>query len=219
MFGVRGESGFEGVGVEVDFAGGDLFGCCSVEAEVANAEGFFGAERRAEDAAGHGASRVEVAESGGRIEGGAGFVVGEVFKVNGTIFVEKAGAGVAGKIGSEAVDGLAGAEAEGGGAFGIGGIEERKAFAEADGVELGDGEDADAALGASGSTQEPGAGAAGSVGDGGVDDLNELRIACGEWHGVRIEEAGVKNCSLGRGMLRGSERRAESWCKTSERRG
>ncbi len=219
MFGVRGESGFEGVGVEVDFAGGDLFGCCSVEAEVANAEGFFGAERRAEDAAGHGASRVEVAESGGRIEGGAGFVVGEVFKVNGTIFVEKAGAGVAGKIGSEAVDGLAGAEAEGGGAFGIGGIEERKAFAEADGVELGDGEDADAALGASGSTQEPGAGAAGSVGDGGVDDLNELRIAEESAMGSRIEEVGVKNLRWGEVCCGGSERRAESWSKTSERRG
>jgi len=191
----------------VDFAGGDLFGCCAVETEVADAEAVFCPQRRAEDAAGHGAGGVEVAESGGGIEGGAGFVVGEVLEVSGAIFVEKAGARVAGKIGSEASDGLPGTLAEGRGVFGIGRIESGESVAQADGVKLGDGEDADAALGASWRALEPGAGAAGGVGDGGVDDLDELRVAGGERHGVRIVEAAMKGSSSEGSMLRGSRRR------------
>jgi hypothetical protein len=196
LFGFGGEGGFEGVGVEVNFAGGDLFGCCSVETKFADAEAFFCSQRRAENAAGHGAGGVEVAESGGGIEGRAGFVVGEVFEV-GAVFVEKAGARVAGEIWREAGDGLSRSLAEGEGAFGIGGIESGESLAQAGCVQLGDGEDADATLRASRSAQEPGAGAAGSVGDGGVNDLDELCVAGGERHEIRIEQGGDEGFFIG----------------------
>src|ERR1700691_2660638 len=54
------------------------------------------------------------------------------------------------------------------------------------GARRGAGGKADAALGASGSALEPGAGAAGRVGYGGIDDLDEVRVAGRERHAVRI---------------------------------
>jgi len=44
-------------------------------------------------------------------------------------------------------------------------------------VERADGENADATLRASGAAHEPMAAATGGVGEGGVDDLNELLVA------------------------------------------
>jgi hypothetical protein len=73
------------------------------------------------------------------------------------------------------------------GALRIGGVERGEAFAQASGIELRDREDADAALRASGSAQQPGAGAAAGVGNGGIDDLDELSVA-GREHGIRIAE-------------------------------
>jgi hypothetical protein len=58
-------------------------------------------------------------------------------------------------------------------------------IAQAGGVELGDGEDADAALSACGRAFEPGAGAARGVGDGGIDDLDEVRVAGGKRHAFK----------------------------------
>jgi len=229
LFGFGGEGGFERVGVEVDFAGGDFFGCRSVETELADSETVFCLQRRAEDAAGDGAGRVEVAESGSGIEDGAGFVVGEVLEVGGARVIEKAGSRVAGKIRSEASDGLPGALADGGGAFGIGRIESGESVAQAGGVKLGDGEDADAALGAPGSAFEPGTGAMCGVGDGGIDDLNEQRVAGGERHGVRIEQRGDEKFVIWERYAAGSgdrakrepnasKKRARDECKTREKR-
>jgi hypothetical protein len=79
---------------------------------------------------------------------------------------------------------LARAPANGGGAIRIDGVEGSEAFAETGSVELRDGKDADAALGASRSAEKEGAGAAGGVGNGGVDDVDELGIARGE-HGFK----------------------------------
>jgi hypothetical protein len=193
----------------VNFAGGDFLGCCFVEAEFADTEAFVRAERRPEDAAGHRAGGVEVAESGGGIEGRAGLVVGEVVEVGGAVFVEEAGARVAGKIGSEASHGLAGAKAEAGGAFSVGRIEGGESITEAGSVELGDGEDADAALGASGSAFEPGSGAAGGVGDGGVDDLDQLRVAGGERHGVKDSGSGDEKVFIWERYAAGERGRSE----------
>ncbi len=193
MLDFGGEGGFEGLGigfgVEMDFAGGDLLGGGAAEAELANAEAPFHPQWRAEDAASHGARGVEVAESGGGVESGTGLVIGEVFEESGTGFVKQASAGISGEIGSDAREGLLGAPADGCGALRIGRVEGGEAFTQAGGVELGDGEYADAALGASGSAFEPSAGAAGSVGNGGVDDLDELGVA-GREHAVRIVECG-----------------------------
>ena len=62
------------------FAGGDFGFGGAVEAEFATGEGFvFGGTRgRSEDAARHGTPGVDVAASGGWIEGGTGRVVVEV---------------------------------------------------------------------------------------------------------------------------------------------
>ncbi len=126
----------------------------------------------AKGAALHGASSVEVAGAGGRIEDGAGLVVGEV--IEGFFVVglgeEPAGGGVAGEVWREAVAGGrgAGADAVGDGGFGGG-----EGFAEGLGVERRDGEDADAALMAAGAAGEPVAGALGRGSKGGVEDREE----------------------------------------------
>jgi hypothetical protein len=190
LFGFRGDAGFEVFDVEVDFAGGDLFFGCAVEAEFADAESgvagiIFGTKRGTKYAAGHGTRGVEVAESGGGIEDGTGLVVGEAFELAGASFVDEAGVRIAGKIGRETGGRLTGALANGGGAIRIGGVEGSEAFAETGGVKLRDGKDADAALGASWSAEKESAGAAGGVGNSGIDDVDELGIARGE-HGFRI---------------------------------
>ncbi len=194
MLDFGGEGEFEGLGigfdVEMDFAGGDFLRSGAAEAELANAEAAFHPQRRTEDPASHRARGVEIAESGGGVESGTELVVGEVFEESGAGFVEQAGAGISGKIGSDAREGLLGAPADGCGALRIGRVEGGEAFTQAGGVELRDGEYADAALGASGSAFEPCAGAARGVGNGGVDDLDELGVAGWE-HVVRIGEGGV----------------------------
>jgi hypothetical protein len=169
----------------MDFGGGDFFHRGSNEAEFADAEAVFCAERWAKDAAGHGAGGVEIAEPGGGIENGAMLVVGEVVEV-GAVFIDEAGNCVSRKIGGKTGDGLLSAGSDSGGALWVGGAEGGEAFAQAGGVELGDREDADAALGASWSALEPGAGAVGRVGYGSIDDLDEVRVAGGERHAVRI---------------------------------
>ena len=70
----------------VKLAGGNGFLVCTDEAELAAGEGsatgivWFHADRRTEDAAGHGAEFVNIAEAGRGIECGAWGVVGEVFE-------------------------------------------------------------------------------------------------------------------------------------------
>ena len=67
-------------------AGGDFGGGCAGEAQFAVTEGGgiagFGvhANRRAEDAAGHGAPFIDIAETGGRVERGTWRLVGIVLK-------------------------------------------------------------------------------------------------------------------------------------------
>jgi hypothetical protein len=213
LFGLIGERGFErgafGMRVEVDGAGRDNVVGGAVEAELADTESVFGGEGWAEGAAGERSRGIEVAEAGGGIEDGTGLVIGEGVECLGASGIDEAGVRVAGKSGGEPGDGLPDTDAEPGGAGGIVEVEGSEAGAETGGVELRDGEDADAALGASGSAEEMGAGAAGSVGNGSVDDLDKLGVARGE-HELRVAESGaaMKNSSWADGILR--ERRG--WC-------
>jgi hypothetical protein len=147
----------------------------TIEVKLADSNAVLGADGRAEDPAGDGAGGVEVAGSGGRIEDGAGLVVGEVFVAR-VGLVELTGGGVAGEVRFEALDGFGGAAADGGGFFRGFGFEGGEAFAEADGIELVDGEDSDAALGAAEAAVQPISGSTGRVGGGGVDDLDELLV-------------------------------------------
>jgi hypothetical protein len=72
-------------------------------------------------------------------------------------------------------------------------VESGEAGAETGGVQLRDGEDADAALSAAWSAFEIRAGAARGVGHGGVDNLDEMFVApcfLGGGHGIRLMEWG-----------------------------
>lgn len=169
----------------MDFAGGNLVGSGAVEAKLADAEAAIDAEGRAEDAAGHGTGGVEVAETGGRIESGTGLVVGKVLELFGAGFVEETGDGIAGKLRGEMRNGRGGAVADGCGTRWIGGGERGESVAETGGIELRDGKDSDAALVAAGSAEQPGAGAACSVGYCRIDDLDKLCVS-GRKHDFRI---------------------------------
>jgi len=147
------------------------------EAELAGGEvAFGGAHGRAEGAAEDGAIGVEVAGVGDGVEDGAGLIFGQIFEEGAglVVFVEDAGAGVAGEVGEEAGEGGGGAGVDAMGAGGVGLPEVGEAFSEPGGVCLGDGEDAVAALRAAGATGEVRAGAGGGAGEGAVDDLEEV---------------------------------------------
>jgi hypothetical protein len=174
-FFLRGEGG-------VEFAGGDLFGGGVGEAEFAGGEVvLFGTHGWAEGSAEDGAGFVEVAGAGGGVEDGAGFVVAyavfgfvsEEFGVF-VVGVEDAGLWVSRESWGEASARGCCSLLDAVGFFGIGLVEGLKAFAEAGCVLLGDGEDADAALGTAGMADEVVASAVVGVGHGGVDDLDEL---------------------------------------------
>lgn len=131
-----GERGFQFVAIEVNLTGGDLVRCCAVEAQFADAKTAFDAQRRAEDAAGHRASGVEIAETGRRIESGARLVVGKVLEEIGLGFIQGAGYRIARELRREARDRFFGAGANGGGARRIGSGEGVETFAQTSGVEL-----------------------------------------------------------------------------------
>ena len=206
-FGLGVEGGFERGPASVEFGGEDFLLGGSGEVEFADADAVLRPDGRAEDAAGDRAGGVEVAGSGGGVERGAGLVIGEVLVAR-VGFVEPAGGGVTGEVGGEALDGVGGSAADGGGAGRIFGFERGESGTEALGVELGDGEDSDAALGAAEAALEPGAGAVGGVGGGGVDDLDELAVLGFEGahgavrRGYRECEEGEKRAGLGAASLR-----------------
>jgi len=160
----------------VEFAGGDLFDGGVDEAELAGGEVvFFRAHGWAEGAAEDGAVLVEVAGAVFDVENRAGFVVGEFLEEDGgfVVFVEDAGGAVAGEPGVEAGQGLLDAVFDTLGFFWVGLFEDGEAFAQAGGVFVGDGKDADAALGAAGVADEVMAAALVGVGYCGVYDLDE----------------------------------------------
>ena len=158
----------------VHLAAGYFFGWGVDEAELADGEvAVVVAHGRAEGAALHGASGVEVAGTGGGVEDGAGLVVGEVFEGFFVVWFgeERAGGGVAGEVGREALAGGGGAGAD---AVGDGGVGGGEGGAEGFGVEWRDRKYADAALMAAGATGEPLTGAERGGGEGGVDEGEEF---------------------------------------------
>lgn len=159
--------GFEMIGINRHFAGGDFFVGCAVKAEFTHAEALFRANRRTKGAASHRAMCVEVTGSGLRIERGTRFVIGEVFEpaLCAWSLVEDAGLAIAGEVVGNSLEGFAGSLANPSRASRIGNVEFREALAQSGGVELVDGEDADAALRAAGATDEPMSGALCGVGE------------------------------------------------------
>ena len=125
------------------------------EAELAGGEVdfsvvAFAAHGWAEGATEDGTVFVEVAGAGGEVEDGAGLVVGELFEEDGgfVVFVEDAGCEVAGEPWVEAGEGVGYSCVDACGSLWVGCFEDGEAFVEAGSVFVGDGEDADAALGA-----------------------------------------------------------------------
>ena len=147
----------EMVGIDLHFAGGNFGVGCTLKAKLTDTESMFRVNRRTESAASHGAMRVEVAGSGFRIERGTRLVVSEVLELALRTWTlgEESCFAIPGKVGRNAVERLASTLANASGASGIGGAEFRKALAESCYVELVDGEDADAALRATGTTGKP----------------------------------------------------------------
>lgn len=162
--------------VERDGAAGDFFWGSVDEAELADGEAAFRRNGQAEEPAGHGACVVEVAEAGFGVKDGTGVVVGEVFKA-GVGWVEDAGGGVAWKFRQEAGEGLSSAIHNGGGAGCVRASKFIEAAPEAKRIELRNGKDAVAALGASWLACEPGTGGSRCLSGGGIDDENELVVA------------------------------------------
>jgi hypothetical protein len=141
---------------------------------------------------------VEIAGAGGKVENGAGFVVGELFEEDGgfVVLVEDAGGTVAREPGVEAGEGVGHSCVDARGFFWICFFKEGEAFAEARGVLVRDGEDSDAALGAAGFADEMLATALVGVGHGCVYDLNE-----GLLHRERVDGA-LPNTVYLRRMMR-----------------
>jgi len=180
-------------------AGGDLVGGGSDEAELAVAEdiGVLDAavdvDGRAEDAAGHGAAVVDVAESGGGVERGTGRLIGKTGEAGAARrrIIEEAGGEVAGEIRCECLDPGVGALFNAGGARGIPGAERIHAVSQAERVKGVDGEGSVTALGAAWTADEPVAGAGGGVGQGCVDDLHENGVSAGDAHEGKDSGSGV----------------------------
>lgn len=178
---------------DADGAGGNFLLGGALETELTDAEAvlILGIRRQrwAEGAAGQRTAGVQIAQAGGGIENGAKLIVGEILESCSAGGVEKTSARVAREIGAEAGDGCAAAGADSLGALRIRVVQSRETGTEPGGIELGDGEDADAALSASGGTAEMRAGAASGVSDSGIDDLNEVGVVRRE-HADRVAEMG-----------------------------
>jgi hypothetical protein len=188
------EFGFE-LARDGHLAGGDLIRSCADEAELAVAETLGAvftcrANRRPEDAAGHGTPRVDVATAGGGVERGASGIVGKVFKtfLVGSRCAKNARLAIAGKVWAVIGEPGAGAELEVCGERWICGAQSGHSLAEARGIEGVDGEGAVAALCATDAAGEEVSGAAGGIGERGVDTLEKLGVARGKGHGGRIAE-------------------------------
>ena len=161
------------------FAGGDLFFCRADEAEFADTNSLLRAHGRAEDAARHGAVRVEVAGAGVWVQRGARLVVAVIFEGHErrVVVAENAGNRVPRKIGSEARECFGDTLVDTGGAPRIGAFEFGESGAEAGGVKLGDLEDADATLRAADTAGEMGAALLDRTSQFGVDDLDKTLVA------------------------------------------
>ena len=150
---MRNEVSLEAVGIEAHGAGGDLLVGRSLEAEFACSHAaVVERDRRAEDAAGYGTPRVEIACAGVGIEDGAGLVFGCT--------------GVRGRTGEDA-----------GGAVWVGCGEIAQAAMEALGVEFGDWELAHAAGGAAWAAGHPVSAAVCGSGEGCVEDSQQFGIS------------------------------------------
>jgi hypothetical protein len=160
-------------------ARGVAFGCTSIRAVQRRAR--FHADRRAEDAAGQGTVRVEIAKTGRWVKGGARLIIAEVFEavLRSPAFRQRACLRVTREIGRETFPRCAGPATNARGAGRIFCRELAEAFAQPRCVELVNGEDSVATLRATGTAYEEIAAATSRVGERGIEDLHKLVVALG----------------------------------------
>ena len=170
------------------FALGNLLGCSTDEAQLAMAQAFSAifacrANRRAKDAAGHGPPCVHIAAAGCGVECRAGGIVGEVFEA-GVIFgrvAESAGVLIAGKIRTVFGEPGAGAVGDFGSERGICDAQLGHPGAQARGIKRVNGKGSVTALRAPDAAGQERSGAAGCLGERGIQNLHKLDIA--RWKG------------------------------------
>ena len=78
--------GFEPLGIDRHFAGGNLLLGGAVIAKLADAEALLRAHGRPKNAAGHGTGKIQITKAGDGIERRTGLVIGEVFKTGFRLF-------------------------------------------------------------------------------------------------------------------------------------
>lgn len=185
------QTGFELVG-NPHFAGQDDIGRRALETELAEAERTaLVANRRTEDTAGDGTGGIDGAAARIRVERRTDGIVGEVLEalavsLGGT---ENAGGRIAGEIGGMDRDPGESTLTQSLSADGIVRREPEHVGAETGDIERIDGKGPGAALIAARAAGEPIAGLLRGIGQGGVEDLNELAVAGGK-HGTRIHDCG-----------------------------
>ena len=170
------------------FALGNLLGCSTDEAQLAMAQAFSAifacrANWRAKDTAGHGPPRVYIAAAGRGVECGACGIVSEIFEACLVIdrTAECAGVSIAGKIRTVFGEPGAGAVGDFGSERGICDAQLGHPGAQARGIERVNGKGSVTALRAPDATCKERFGAAGCLGERGIQNLHKLDIA--RWKG------------------------------------
>ncbi len=148
-------------------------------AKFAYAQAVFRANRRTEDTACHRARFVELTISGLRIESGARFIVGEISKalIGRFALIQNAGDGVAGEFVSEPGDCFARTLADGARTLRGVTFQLSKPAAQPERIKLIDRKCSDTALRTSRAADQPFSALTGSIGEGGVDDLDQFLVA------------------------------------------
>jgi len=145
------------------FAGGNFCFSCADKAQFAVAQGSgirgvgFHADGRAKDAAGHGTPFVDIAETGGGIEGGTWRLVGVVFEAGafGIGFAEESGLGITGECGAVLTEPFRSTAFQVDGEDWTFDLESFHSFGEASSIKLIDGEGTVAASRAARAADEP----------------------------------------------------------------
>ena len=152
-----------------------------MKAELADTEPLLGTHGWTKRTTREGTRPVEVAGSSRWIQRGAGFIVDEIFQESlGVVIGKGSGAGIPGKSWRQADYRCASADANGFGALWVATRKVGEPLLKPGRVQLGDREDAHAALRTAGAADQPLAASPRSIGECSIEDLYEFLVSCGE---------------------------------------
>jgi len=172
------ELSFQVVGIGNYLTRGNFLVSRAVITEFANSQTFIRPNRWPEDAASHRARFVQFAQPSLRIEHGTWLIISKIFKALASLLAlaQDSGRGISGETFRQAGDRIPSAFADRRGTLGIAGLQLCQPPSQSQGIELIDGESANAALRAPRTAHEPFSAPACGVGQRGVNDLNQLLI-------------------------------------------